>query len=227
MRTVIIVIMVLICMNYILKLSYRGFYMVLLSSAVSALFVGLTWPFAIEQSASQISHWLSDTALMLNIAVILTLNVVVQVAFCFLYAKIHTSSRVKRSIAKIYNFLLWMPDLLIFPVLFYILVTVIFSLPGASFSLVAWILAAMVFAAIPIATSIIRRILPEDSIRLEMLFLSNLLIAILGTIASVNGRTAVEKAGYLDYTALAGVCTLAFIGLATGFIIHVIKIKAL
>lgn len=226
MRAVIVVVMVLVCINYLLKLTYyRRLYMLLISSVVSALFVGLSLPFAIEQSASEISHWLSDTALMLNIAVILTVNVIVQMAFCFLHAQIHCCESPRRINMLLYHIMLLVPDLLIFPVLFYILVTAVFSLPGVSFQLVAWTLAAMVFIVIPIATYLIKWVLPEKSIRIELLFLSNALIAVLGITASVNGRTAAEGVSCIDGSALSSICMLAAIGSAIGFIMHRIKLK--
>ena len=95
METVVLVMMILVCFNYMLKQTYRKIYSVLLSAAVCALFVGLMWPYAIEQSKSQISDWLADSSLMLDIAVILTLEVAIQMSFCILSAHIQTSGKVK------------------------------------------------------------------------------------------------------------------------------------
>ena len=223
MKTVIVVIMIFVCINCILKQTYRKYYMVFLSSAVYALFVGLMWPFAIEQSASNISHWLSDTALMLNIAVILTLSVIVQMAFCFLHVQVHTTNKVKPLYTRVYRILLWAPDLLIFPVLFYILVTAIFLHSGVSFQLVAWLLAAIIFIVIPVATFVVKLILPESSIRIEILFLSNAFIAVLGIIASVNGKTAVTGVSFVNWISLAAICMFAVIGLVCGLTLYKIK----
>ena len=79
--------------------------------------------------------------------------------------------------------------------------------------------------AIPLGTYGIKRLLPEKEIRLELLFLSNALIAVLGVIATVNGRTAVAGISEVNPAALAGVCGLAVIGLIGGIILHRIKIK--
>ena len=225
METVVLVMMMLVCFNYIMKQTYRKKYAVVCSAIVCALFMGLMWPYAVEQSKSQIAGWLSDSALMLDVAVILTLEVAVQRAFCVLSAHIQTTVEVKPLTLWIYRILRWFPGVLIFPVLFSLLVSLIFALPGTSFQLVAWSSAAAVFVAIPIATFGVKRLLPEKEIRLEVLFLSNALIAILGVVATVNGRTAVAGISEVDLAALAGVCGLVVLGLIGGFIQHGIRLK--
>ena len=225
MKTVVLVMMILVCFNYALKQTNRKIYSVLFSAAVCALFVGLMWPYAIEQSKSQISDWLADSTLMLDVAVILSLEVVIQMAFCILAAHIQTSGKVKPITIWIYRVLRWFPGVLIFPVLFSILVSAIFALPGVSFSLVAWILAAIVFVSIPLGSWILRWLLPEKEIRLELLFLANALIAILGVIATVNGQTAVAGISEVDWSALGGIVVLLIVGLVAGIIAYKIKLK--
>ena len=225
METVVLLMMMLVCFNYIMKQTYRKKYAVVCSAIVCALFMGLMWPYAVEQSKSQIAGWLSDSALMLDVAVILTLEVAVQMAFCVLSAHIQTTVEVKPLTLWIYRILRWFPGVLIFPVLFSLLVSLIFALPGTSFQLVAWSAAAAVFVVIPIATYGVKRLLPEKEIRLEVLFLSNALIAILGVVATVNGRTAVAGISEVDLAALEGVCGLVVLGLIGGFIQHGIRLK--
>lgn len=225
MESVVLVMMILVCFNYILKQTYRKVYSIAFSAIVCALFVGLMWPYAIEQSKSQISDWLANSALMLDIAVILTLEVAVQMAFCVLSAHIQTSGKVKPITIWVYRVLRWFPGVLIFPVLFSLLVSAIFALPGVSFLLIAWFLAAIVFIVIPLAAWGVKWLLPEKEIRLELLFLSNALIAILGVIATVNGQTAVAGISDVDWKALGGVVSLLICGLALGIIAYRIKLK--
>lgn len=225
MESVVLVMMILVCFNYILKQTYRKVYLIAFSAIVCALFVGLMWPYAIEQSKSQISDWLANSALMLDIAVILTLEVAVQMAFCVLSAHIQTSGKVKPITIWVYRVLRWFPGVLIFPVLFSLLVSAIFALPGVSFSLIAWVLAAIVFIVIPLAAWGVKWLLPEKEIRLELLFFSNALIAVLGVIATVNGQTAVAGISDVDWKALGGVVSLLICGLVLGIIAYRIKLK--
>lgn len=217
--------MIVVCCNYMLKQTWRKPYFVAISAVVCALFIGLTWPWAIEQSKNQIAGWLADSALMLDIAVVLTLEVALQITFCVVAAHIHTAGCVKRSTVWAYRLLRWFPGLLIFPVLFSALVAAIFALPGIPFQLTAWSLAVIVAITIPIGTWILKRALPEKEIRLEILFLSNALIAILGIIATVNGRTAVIGNSEVEWVAFGGIMALIAAGLFCGAAAYRVKLK--
>ena len=80
--------------------------------------------------------------------------------------------------------------------------------PGEDFSLIAWTLGGVFCGAILLLTYTIKRLLPETFLRLELLFLCNLLIALVGIVATVNGKTAVVGTDSTNFGALAG--TLAF-----------------
>ncbi len=225
METVVLVMMTVVCFNYLLKQTWRKPFYVAFSAVVCALLVGLAWPWAIEQSKNQIAGWLADSALMLDLAVLLTLEVALQMAFCIVAAHIHTAGRVKPSVVWIYRLLRWFPGLLVFPVLFSLLVAAIFALPGVSFPLVAWSLAAVVAVVIPLGRWALKHLLPEKEIRLELLFLANALIALLGIIATVNGRTAVAGVTSVDWPALGGVTSFVAAGLLLGVAVFRIKQK--
>lgn len=225
METVVLVLMILVCFNFVLKQTYRKIYSVLVISVICALFVGLIYPYAIEQSKSQISAWLSDTQLMLDTSVVLTVEVMLQMSFCMLAAYMLTAGAVKKRTLWCYRILRWFPGILIFPVLFSALVAVIFAFPGVEFSTVAWWMAAVIAVAIPLGTWLLRWLLPEKELRLELLFLCNALIAILGVIATVNGRTAVKGVGDVDWGALTGLLVLVCVGAASGVLIRTLKIR--
>lgn len=225
METIVLVMMILVCFNYVLKQTWRKAYSVAFSATVCALFVGLMWPYAIEQSRTQISAWLSDSSLMLDVAVILVLEVALQMAFCMLSAHIRTSGKVRPLVVWTYRILRWFPGVLIFFVLFSLLVQAIFAMPGTSFQAVSWTLAAISFAVISGGTYGMKLLLPEKDIRLELLFLSNALLALLGVVATVNGRTAVAGTNEVDWKASAGVFLLVVLGLAAGTAAYRIKMK--
>ena len=219
--------MIVICFNFMLKQTYRKLRSVIIIAVVAALFTGLMQPYAIEQSKSQIAEWLADTRLMLDISVILTIEVVIQMAFCMTAAHVMTAGQLRRRTIRMYRLLRWFPGVLIFPVLFYALVTLIFALPGVSFSLIAWGLAAAVLLLIPAGSWFIRRLLPEKDLRLEILFLTNALTAILGIIATVNGRTAVAGVSNIDRSALAAIVVLIVLGTIAGVGMYKLKIRNL
>lgn len=225
METVVAVIMMLVCFNYILKQTYRKPAGVAVSTAACTLFTGLMWPIAVEQSMTQITDWLADSALMLDIAVVLTVEVALNIAFCLLAVHIGNSGQLKPRTVRLYRLLRWFPGILIYPVLFSLLASAVFALPGVSFPLVSWGLAAIVAIVIPSGTFALKRLLPEKDIRLEVHFLLNAFIAVLGIVATVNGRTAVEGISEVNWGALAGVSALVAGGIFLGSLFYNIKLK--
>lgn len=225
METVVFVLMILVCFSFMLKQTYRKNRSVAVIAVVCALFTGLMWPYAIEQSKTQIADWLADTALMLDTAVLLTLEVILQMTFCMLAAHVQTSGPLRKRTLWMYRALRWFPGILIFPVLFSALVALIFAFPGVSFSLLSWSMAAGVLILIPAGTWLLRHVMPEKDVRLELLFLVNALIAVLGVVATVNGRTAVAGISGADWSALAALIVIVVLGALAGFVAYRIKLK--
>ncbi len=218
METVVLVLMILVCFNFMLKQTFHKPWSVILISVVCFLFVGLIWPLAIEQSKTQISSWLSNPSLMLDTSVVLTLEVALQMSFCILAANFMTCGPVRKRTLWTYRFLRWFPGILIFPVLFSALVELIFALPGVSFPHIAWSMAAAVLVIVPAGSFLLRWLLPEKELRLELLFLANALIAIFGIVATVNGRTAVAGTNAVEWPALGGIMLLVAAGALVGWL---------
>ena len=115
--------------------------------------------------------------------------------------------------------------MLVLPVLFFGLTQTIFTFPGMSFRLLAWLFAAFVLVAVPLGRWLIKRLLPEPELRLELFFLTNALAAVLGIIATVNGQTAVAGTTTVDWVALGGCVALFVAGALAGWIIFIVKRK--
>lgn len=158
MQTLVFVLMLLVCFNFLLKQTYNKRWAVGITTLACALWTGLSWPYAILQSKTQIADWLANPALMLDTSVILSVEICMQLAFCLLAVHLMTGGTVPRRTLWIYRFLRWFPGLLIFPVLFSGLVALIFSFPGTSFSLLAWSMAGGVLLGIPLCTVLLRRL---------------------------------------------------------------------
>lgn len=212
MQTVVLVMMLLVCFNFMLKQTYSKRWAVGFITVVLALFVGLMWPYAIEQSKTQISDWLANPQLMLDTSVLLSVEVCIQMAFCMLAVYMLTGGVVHRRTLWMYRILRWFPGLLIFPVMFSALVALIFGCPGVTFPLLAWGMAVGVLILIPLGTMILRWLIPEKELRLELLFLTNSLVAILGVVATVNGRTAMSGISEVEWGAFFGLIGLVIAG---------------
>lgn len=212
--------MLLVGFNFMLKLTYHSLLGRLLTCAVAALFVGLSWEAASAQSKTQISDWLNRPDLMLDIAVVLTVDLAFQVTFCVMTAKRLAGEKLTKIESAIFAVSLWFPGLLIFPVLFAMLVEVIFSFPGSDFSTLAWTTAAAVLVVVPALIFSVKWLLPESDLRLELMFMINALTALLGVVATVNGRTAVKGTGSVEWDALLGILGIIAIGTIAGIIIN-------
>lgn len=223
METVVKLAMVLVSLSFVLKLTGYKLRQLLLMALLCALFVGFSWQFAAEQSKTAIASWLSDRELMQDIAVLMTLDVALQMAYCLMAVNLMNSGPLKRRTILVYKLLRLFPGIMVFLVLFSLLVSCVFAFPGVSFSLISWCMAAAVLVLLPLAVLGVRKLLPEKEIRLELLFLSNALTAALGVIATVNGTTASESVDSVDYPATAAVIGIVLLGAALGFLLYRIK----
>ena len=201
MNTVVLVLMLLTAFNFLLKQTFWKVIAVCVIAAICAAFAGLMWPYAIEQSKTQIANWLSNQPLMLDTAV-----------------HVANDYPVKPRMIVMYRFLRWFPGLLIFPVLFSGLIYLIFAFPGISFQTIAWSYAGFILIAIPSGRYLLLYLLPEKELRLELFFLTNALVAILGIVATVNGRTSATGVSEIDWQALAGVLVITLAGGIIGLV---------
>ena len=218
MDTVVLVLMLLTAFNFLLKQTFWKAIAVCIIAAICAAFAGLMWPYAIEQSKSQIANWLGNQPLMLDTSVILSIEVCIQMAYAMLAVHVANDYPVKPRTIVMYRFLRWFPGLLIFPVIFSGLVFLIFAFPGISFQTIAWSYAAFIPVVILCGRYLLLYLLPEKELRLELFFLTNALVAILGIVATVNGKTSAAGISEIDWKALSGVTAIALGGAALGFV---------
>ena len=165
---------------------------------------------------------------MADASVLLTIEVALMVAYCIAAGSTCRTASTEpprhaplRRAARF--FLAFFPGLTVFVALFALQTQLIFSLPGVSFSLTSWLMAVAVLLIVPIAAWGIHSLLPEHTLRLELLFVLNLIMLGLGIVATVNGRTAVVGNAQVEWGALLGVVALCIAGLAAGLLIRRIR----
>ena len=105
MNTVVLVLMLLTAFNFLLKQTFWKVIAVCVIAAICAAFAGLMWPYAIEQSKTQIANWLSNQPLMLDTAVLLSVEVCVQMAYAMLAVHVANDYPVKPRMIVMYRFL--------------------------------------------------------------------------------------------------------------------------
>lgn len=217
MEIVLLIIMLMVGFSLLLKLTYLPLYGRLTVCLVCALTVWLSYDAAAGQSKTRIDDWLRSPALMLDMAVLLTIDVLLQVSFCILSVRRICGEKMSKKSHIIRKITLWIPGILIFPTLFALLVEVIFSFPELDFSTLAWMLAGLVFFSGAGLSFLLKELIPEDDLRLELLFMTNALTALLGVVATVNGRTAVAAVGSVEWRPFLGAAMLLLTGAGFGF----------
>ncbi len=220
MDVVVWILILLILFSFLLKQTFWSFWAVCATAIVAGGFALLVWPLAIEQSKNQIAAWLQNQSMMLDTSVILTIEVALHLAFCFLKIHVDNVQPIKKKTRITWIALYWFPGLLILPVLFLGLTQLIFALPGVSFQLLAALFSVAILIVIPLGRYIIRLVIPESELRLEMLFLTNALIAIVGIIATVNGSTAAAGTMELDLPSFLGAIGLFLVVSSLGLLIR-------
>lgn len=190
MEYIIQLLILFIIINCAIKLTFWKVWQVILFSAVCAGFIILSYPYAINQSKTQITAYLENARIMQDITVLVTIESVICFAFCFAALRELYGRHSKRWVKPLYAY----PSLLIFPALFYLLIHTIFSMAGTPFNTITYSMAAIVFILLPLLVLGIRWLLPEKELRLEVHFLVSLFVSIIGLISTVNGNIVYETA---------------------------------
>lgn len=222
MEIVVILMMILVSVGFVLKLTFMRPWQMALESASVALATVFTIEIATLQSKTQITGWLQRSDLMLDVSVILTIDVALQIAFCLSQvANINNGLR-----GKIFgNIILFIPGILVFPVAFYLLVYLMFYFTGTDFYTIGYGLACCLFILLPLLAVGLRYMLPDKSSRLELMFYLSCILGMLGIVATINGRTATVGVNELNIPALLTISGIILAGSIIGFLLYKRKIN--
>ena len=200
MEYIILILIVFIFINTILKLSYWKWWQSIIFGLICGAFVLYTYPYAISQSKTELAAYLNNSKIMQDMAVLITLESIIFITFCFLAMQQLFGRTTKRLMKPLF----WYPGILIFPALFYFLTNIIFSFPGTDFSTIAYTLAGSVFLLFPLSSIGMKWLLPEKELRLEVQFLISIFVTIIGLISTENGNTVYSAVNEpLDIKALS------------------------
>ncbi|MDR2120925.1 MAG: hypothetical protein LBP64_08670 [Tannerella sp.] len=220
MEEVVTILLFFILVNCLFKLSFWKWWQAAAFGLVCALFVVGSCRWAILQSKTQLADLLRNAGAMQDAAVWVTVESAVCFAFCFARLR-EVFGRPHRARLRVLHAY---PGLLVFPALFYLQTQAVFHLPGTDFMVVSTLLAAFVFAAVPLSAALLRRMYPDEALRLEAHFLVSLFVCITGLIATVNGNVAyaaVEQSS--DAGAMLLTLGLFALFFAAGVLIHKYK----
>ena len=185
MEQIIYVLLLFIFLNCVMKLSLWQWWQRIIYSLVLGGFAYWSMDYAMLHSKTRIADYLQKTAVLQNMAIIVTIESVFCLAFTLTYLQNDDHTIRNKWWAKV---LFWYPGLLMFPLVFYLLTQTLFAAVGVDFSLTAWLFAGAVVLLLPLIAEGFRFLLPERDHRVEVHLLLSLFICILGLIATENGK---------------------------------------
>lgn len=218
MEIVVIIVMIMVIFSFLLKMTYLPMTFRVLVCMVIAFIEWETQEYAASQSKTQIADWLQNQELMLDVAILLTIDVLMQITYCILEAKQLSGERLSKSESALRHITLMMPGILIFPTLIAIHVETIFAYPGMDFKAIAWSISATILIIGTFVPMLLKRLLPEWDLRLELIFIINVLIAMLGVVATVDGRTVAGGRDSIELQPLIGIIVILTLGAMWGYI---------
>jgi hypothetical protein len=183
MEYVIHLLAIFIAINFLLKAGFYSRRGILAVAAGCALFTWLVTPWMTEQSKTVMAAFFASRAQMLNLSVCVTLEAALMIAFCFdCFAEMRTRNTVFKQAVTL--FLKLYPGLLAGGVICYALALLLFSFPGMDFGSLSWIAALAVFLTVGLGSPLLRRLIGDRALHLEVLFIVNIFIVILSIIAT-------------------------------------------
>ena len=220
MTLVIQVLILFVFINTILKLSFWRWWQAALFALVGAVFTICICPYTASQSKTQLAELMSSNQVMQDLAVLVTLESALYIAYCLVGLK----EIFGKKVTCWGSFLFFYPGLLIFPSLFYLQALTIFSMPGTDFDSVAYVIAGGVLLLLPLLSYGVRHLFPEKDLRLEVHFLVSLFICVIGLICTADGKVTYAAANNpMNWKAFALAAGLFIVLFLAGYIIYKVK----
>lgn len=218
--------MLLICLVASIKLSHTPRPVAWAYALLAGAFVYWTSDWAASQTRGGIAAYVDNRELREYIAILVTLESMLFVLFAFVSFRGKDGQTFKATSARhwLQMALLCYPPLLVFPVLLYAQTNLIFALPGVDFSLLSMAMAGGVLVLFVTLPYLIRLLLPEREMRLEVLFLSSLFVFVMGLITTVDDRLTYAAPEYeLPWRGLMLALSLFVICFALGVLLPKLK----
>lgn len=144
-------------------------------AAVCAGFVWISHGWALEQNKLALERMLEGQKILTDISIVVMADLLLTLAF--------SRSALDRSVGipqkRLSRVMGCVPPLLMFPVLYYAQVGMFFGFVGIDFSLLTGVLSAAVLVVVAGGTLLVRRLLPDPDLRIELTGLLELFIVIL------------------------------------------------
>ncbi len=183
MQTLIIILFILAFLSLTLQLSLiEKKFSTIIFYVLAVVILYFLYPYAIEQSYAKFKSLIQNAHIMSNIMVLQIVECLLGLLFSIFLIRTYYKERVY----KFFKFFNYFPGLIIFPAIFYAESAVFLNISGMDFQFLA-IMIALVLPAIIIGMKIIIKFLiPEYDLRLELKFILHILQLVTAVIISIN-----------------------------------------
>ncbi len=183
MQTLIIILFILAFILTVLQLSLIK---LKYSSAVFFVLVSFmlyfTYPYAIEQSYAKFKELTHNQHIVSNFMVIQIIECLLGLLFSIFLIRMFYNERVR----KFFKYFAYFPGFIIFPALFYTESAVFLNISGMNFQLLAIIIAVILPLAVIGINILVKMLIPEYDLRLELKFILHILQLTTAIIISIN-----------------------------------------
>lgn len=186
MEALFIVLILVILLNTLFRLTFARWWLVLVYAIVAGAFIATTWQIGTGLSKTGWLEWLYGTRTLQNMSVFITIESLILISFVFVRLQSQLGVEVKKWYAKVSHYY---PPLLLFPALFYLLALLFFNLTGVDFALIAYSAIVAAVVLLPLLTLLIKWLLPDEELRLELSFIFNLFVCFIGFISTTSADT--------------------------------------
>lgn len=228
MELIIDVLLLFILLNCAFKLSLWRLPWRLLFSVMLGGFAWWSMRYAILQSKTQIADFLQNTEALQTMAILVTIDSAVGLAFCIRWLTGGTGDdalpRHPQAHRLGYTLLCAYPSLLMLPVVFYLLTQTIFANTGVAFETTAIWFSLGVVILLPLLAEGAHWLLPDETSRVEIHLLLTIFVCILGLIATEHGKMVYTmKEQPIDWRSLLTTFALFALLTAAGFLFSRLK----
>ncbi len=183
MHTLIIILFVLVFLSLVIQLSLiHQKYSTVVFYILSSVILYFLYPFAIEQSYSKFKSLTQNVQTVSNFMVVQIIECLLGILFSIFLIKIFYNERVH----KFFKYFIFFPGLIIFPAIFYAESAIFLNVSGMNFQLLAVIIAISLPAIIIGLKIMIKVLIPEYDLRLELKFILHILQLLTAIVISIN-----------------------------------------
>ena len=174
------------------------------------VFLLFTHSYALEINKLELQRVLSTQSAIMNISLFVMIDMLLSCYFCVARIQSHEDSAKFRWYTKVFRF---MPSLLIYPALYYIQITLFFTLTGVDFLKISIGLASITVILFIAASFFMRKLIDDKDTLIELIILLTLFVCALVICCTIFHPSAkvFNRATPIDWIGCAG--TLGFLAI--------------